>query len=153
MKALSSLVLLSGLIFSGFAQATVVAEEAQNTFQLLRSVTRSYDLLKGEAADGRACALKISYNLINGNEGRVFVSLTSGNEDTLKDYANYSSSITKLDLFSANRIVLGDYGWEGEQTDFIIDRAPEALTVKAIYTYSERYGSGTKSESCTFSAK
>lgn len=148
MKALSSVVLLTGLMISGFAQASQLPDEALNTFQLLRSYTHGYDLTAGKAPNGRPCSLEISYG-----EGRVNVRLAAGDEEAFKDLAIYASSITKVDSVTASEIKLGDYGWEGEETNFVVSRGAQALTVKAEYTYSEYYGSGTTSDSCTFSKK
>ncbi|WP_413293710.1 hypothetical protein ACLSU7_01275 [Bdellovibrio sp. HCB185ZH] len=152
MKALSSVVLLTGLMISGFAQASQLPDEALNTFQLLRSYTRGYDLTAGKAANGRPCNLKFDYTTING-KGSVYVSLTAGDEEAFKDLAVYSSAITAPDSVTATEIKMGDWGWEGEETNFVLTRSSQDLTVKAEYTYSEYYGNGTSSDTCTFAKK
>ncbi len=152
MKALSSVVLLTGLMFSGFAHASQLPDEALNTFQLLRSYTNGYDLTAGKAPNGRPCTLQISYDVVN-QEGRVNVRLAAGDEKAFKDLAIYASSVSKVDSVSGSEIKLGDYGWEGEETNFVLSRTAAALTVKAEYTYSEYYGSGSTSDSCTFARK
>jgi hypothetical protein len=152
MKALSSVVLLTGLMFSGFAHASQVAEDGLNTFQLLRSYTNGYDLAAGKAPNGRPCSLKISYDVING-QGHAGISLAAGDEESFKDLAIYASSVTNVESVTATEIKLGDFGWEGEETNFVLTRTPAALTVKADYTYSEYYGNGTTSDTCTFAKK
>jgi hypothetical protein len=143
MKVLSTVVLLSGLIVSSFAQASQRADESLNTYQLLRSYVAKYDIANGDGPNDAPCKLTLGYQ-----PGRVSLSL-----EKAPGAAVYSSVFTKVDAATADRVVLGDYGWDGEQTDFIIDRSPEALTVKVIYVFSERAGGGTESAICTFSAK
>ncbi|QLY23950.1 hypothetical protein [Bdellovibrio sp. KM01] len=152
MKALSSVVLLTGLMISGFAQASQLPDEALNTFQLLRSYTRGYDLTAGKAANGHPCSLKFDYSVING-KGSVYVNLTAGDTEAFKDVAIYSSAITKPESVTATEIKMGDWGWEGEETNFVLSRTEAALSVKAEYTYSEDYGNGTTSDTCTFAKK
>lgn len=144
MKALSSLVLLSGLIVSSFAQASQLPNEGLNTYQLLRSVFAKYDIANGDGPNDAPC--KLTLTLQQG--GNVYLGLQKAPGAAL-----YDGVFKSVDMASAERVVIGAYGWDGEQTDFIIDRAPEALTVKVINVASERAGGGTESAICTFSAK
>lgn len=144
MKVLSSVVLLSGLILSSFAQASQLPNEALNSYQLLRSIFAKYDIANGDGPNDAPCKLTLSLQ----QGGKVYLGLEKAPGAALLD-----GVFTTLDMASADRVVVGSYGWDGEQTDFIIDRAPEALTVKAINIASDRAGGGATAAICTFSPK
>ncbi|UYL07929.1 hypothetical protein B9G69_012820 [Bdellovibrio sp. SKB1291214] len=143
MKVLSTVVLLSGLIVSSFAQASQLPNDALNSYQLLRSIFAKYDITKGDGPNDAPCKLTLILQ-----EKQVYLGLEKAPGAALLD-----GVFTTLDMASAERVVVGSYGWDGEQTDFIIDRAPEALTVKAINIASERAGGGAEVAYCTFYPK
>lgn len=144
MKVLSSAVLLSGLILSSFAQASQLPNDALNSYQLLRSIFAKYDITNGAGPNDAPCKLE----LILQQGKQVYLGL-----EKAPGAASLAGVFTTIDMASSERVVIGSYGWDGEETDFVIDRYPEALVVKAINIASERAGGGAEAAICTFSPK
>ncbi|MEK2688540.1 hypothetical protein [Bdellovibrio sp. GT3] len=146
MKVLSIAVLLSGLCLSGLAQASQVPNEVLNTFQLVRSYTSRFQTT-GVSANGGKCVLNVDYQ-----PAAVVVTLT-GDEDAFKEAASYLTVFTKVETYTGKTMTFGDYGWDGEETQFTLESSGNELTVSAEYHFSEHFGGGFVSDVCVFKKK